>query len=756
MELVEGVPLAGPLPVDQAIDYAGQILDALDAAHKKGITHRDLKPANILVTKHGIKLLDFGLAKQTQSPLGDAAQTMQALTTEGQIVGTLQYMAPEQLQGQPTDARADLFAFGCVLYELLSGKRAFDGASPASVIAAILERQPAPLTTHPPLDRVIATCLAKNPDERFQTALDTKRAMRWAMEQPAASAATVAPASRRRERVWMGVAAVAIASVIGIAGWLLSRPGAATTAAPRMQTSVDTPGDDEWREPALSPDGTRIAFVTNSGIVIRAIDSLEGQRITLPVSVSLPAWSPDGQSLAFCGLTKFQSYELHTMVVSGGALRSLGTPCGPFSRGVAWASDEAIIVSVIGRALRVPVAGGKPVSLGEGLFYPTMLPDGRHFVYVRSGAIHVGAIDSDQTSQVTEADSKAEYTSGHLVFMRGTSLLAQPFDASRLVTTGEAFPIAADARISSIARTADFSVAPNGLIVFRTGGVGRTALTWVDRAGKELSVLDESAYHTDVALSPDGRMLAAAQVSPKLLLPNLWVTDLSRGVSTRLTPEGEQVNFPRWSMDGARIAYRSDSRGLSVSNADGSGSSLAITRPAGHFSWFPDGKTMATTDDSGGGGVGKLNTISIDGDRTPVPLLDVAVTQPAISPDGKWMAYAQEESGQFNVFVQSVPIGRGRWRISTAGGAQPLWRRDGRELFYRADDGGVMAVPIAGEGGFSPGVPGLLFRFTAFGLISVRQQFAVSPDGQRFLINRVLPESGRTILLQNWLPQAQR
>jgi len=301
MELVEGAPLAGPLPMAQAVAYAGQILDALDAAHRKGITHRDLKPANILVTRHGIKLLDFGLAKRTGGPLGDAAQTMSALTTEGQIVGTLQYMAPEQLQNQPVDARADLFAFGCVLYELLAGRRAFEGNSPASVIAAILERQPAPLAIHPPLDRVIATCLAKNPDERFQTALDTKRAMQWAMEQPSASAMNAAPTSRPRERLLMAVAAMALVALGAVSYRWYPRPSpppesiAFTIAPPPGQQLVGA------SFLSVSPDGRQIAYVTGNGqeLWVRTLGALESKRFEHADYPWSPTWSPDSRSIAF-------------------------------------------------------------------------------------------------------------------------------------------------------------------------------------------------------------------------------------------------------------------------------------------------------------------------------------------------------------------------------------------------------------------------------------------------------------------------
>jgi hypothetical protein len=368
-------------------------------------------------------------------------------------------------------------------------------------------------------------------------------------------------------------------------------------------------------------------------------------------------------------------------------------------------------------------------------------------------AVHVGSLDSADTHQVTKADSKAEFTAGHLVFMRGTTLLAQPFDLSRLETTGEAFPIATDVAVTPVSRSGQFSTAPNGLIVYRTGGTGQTALTWLDRTGKELSVVDDGSLHYDVALSPDGRFLADARVSPRTLEPQVWISALTRGISSRLTTDDERAQFPAWSPDGVRVAYQDGANGIYTRDAAGVEPRTQIASQGTHASWSPDGATLVIA--GRGGGAGPLTTVSFrSGTRSPYQ--EVAASQPAISPDGKWVAYAAVESGQSEVFVQSMPAGGGKWRISSAGGAQPIWRSDGRELFYRAADGGIMAVPIASAATFSPGAPKLLFRFESVGIVYTRRHYAVSPDGQRFLVIKALPDTGRTILLQNWLAGATK
>jgi eukaryotic-like serine/threonine-protein kinase len=749
MELIEGEPLKGPLPLDLALKYGAQICDALDAAHSKGITHRDLKPANILVTKQGIKLVDFGIAKQS-GPLKETDAT-DALTRQGAIVGTLNYMSPEPLQSKEADARSDIFSFGLLLYEMLTGKRAFEGASAASVIAAILER-PAPSVTEiarPALDRALKLCLEKDPEQRWQSARDLKRELEW-IASSQESARTNAPA---RSRLWPILAATLLIGAAVTAGWFLHRP---SVSAPRLRLNLEPPAGG-WDHLKLSPDGTMIAFQGEKGAYIRRIDSLE-TRLVEQGSVEIPrAWSPDSRWLLV-----FANGELHKIPVAGGPAQTVAT--GLVSdRGAAWNSDGTILFG--GRpAFRVSENGGKPAPITEGTaWYPTMLPDGRHFLFLTGNAevtevaINVAALDSKETRKITDANSQADPSpTGHLLFLTGTTLMSQPFDASALRVTGEAVPVASDVGLLPVSSQASFSASSSGLLLYQTGGIGRTALTWFDRSGKTQGVIDDTDFHEDVRISPDGKFLAATRRDLKTLRPGLWITDLTRGITTRLTSENDDANFPAWSPDGKRIAYNSRARDVYVVEI-GSGKRGKVAQGF-MAAWTPDGAAImpsrSTQRGEPGSGEPGLFLTRLGADPKPVPYLSGQQLQPAFSPDGRWVAYASDESGEFQVYVQSFPAGHGKWQISKHGGAQPNWRHDGRELFYKELEplgAHIVAVPVTTGTAFNPGVPKELFAVTTFGLPYIRQQYSVTPDGQRFLVNALVDVHPETILLQNWL-----
>jgi eukaryotic-like serine/threonine-protein kinase len=751
MELVEGASLKGPLPVARAVEYAGQILDALDAAHRKGIVHRDLKPGNILITKQGAKLLDFGLAKQATALKETDATLTSGLTSEGQILGTLQYMSPEQLQGKKADARSDIFGFGCVLYEMLTGKRAFEGASAASVIAAIIER-PAPslrAVVPPALERVLQRCLAKDPDSRWQTARDLRVELLWAATAPDSAATSEAPRPTRRYLTIFVATLVVLVAGLGAARWLRLPP----TTMPRLKVTVESPAGENWSFPEFSPDGTRIAFSTPEGLLVRATDSLDTQLIKSSRGSSTPAWSPDGHSLAYLDP---MAGEVRKVAIAGGTPQTVAAMVS--FRGIAWNTDGTILFSD-GPIMRVSENGGTPapVTVEHGR-YPTMLPDGRHYLFLggkeRSAeeAIYAGSLDSRDKRKITVANSKAELTpSDHLLFLRGTTLMAQPFDSRGLRTTGEAFPVAPDVRIAAVSGQAAFSASSNGLIVYQTGGAGRTALTWFDHSGKPAPVLDDANFYYDIEMSPDGKAVAATRLDPKTLLASLWVTDLLRGSTTRLTQEAENVESPAWSPDSRRIAYRSADQ-IYVKDASGSGKRELLAKQGWWPHWAPDAKTLVFAD--GEGPAGRLWLLPMGGDHRPVLYMDGQFTQPAFSPDGRWMAYASEESGNWEVFVQPVPAGHGKWQVSTRGGAQPMWRRDGKELFYLANSK-IFAVPVKIGESFEAGVPKELFTISSLrGQPQVRRHYTVSPDGQRFLVNVTVSDHPRTILLQNWLRPA--
>jgi dipeptidyl aminopeptidase/acylaminoacyl peptidase len=393
-----------------------------------------------------------------------------------------------------------------------------------------------------------------------------------------------------------------------------------------------------------------------------------------------------------------------------------------------------------------------------------LLPDGRHFLYLVAGVgmaelegggqegIYAGSLDSNETRLITEANSQAEFVPpDHLLFLRGTTLMAQPFDSSKLRTTGQALPVADDVVIIPVTRRAAFSASRNGLISYQTGGVGHTVLTWVDRAGKPASVVDNTHSYFDIALSPDGKQIAATRVDPKTLRLGLWVTDVARGTSTRITPEGESVEFPSWSPNGKQIAYAAN--GIRLREADGTGTEEVPVPYGGMPQWSPDGHTLVLAGaqvDSNGGEEGLLLSATT-GDHKAESYRSGISAHPAFSPDGRWLAYAARQSAEWEVFVESVPAGHGKWQISTHGGAQPIWRRDGTELFYKSTENKIMAVPVRGGANFEAGAPKELFPVGTPGLNNVRRQYAVSPDGQRFLVNLGADDNGPMFLLQNWL-----
>jgi eukaryotic-like serine/threonine-protein kinase len=464
MEYIEGAPLKGPLPVDQALKCAVQICAALDHAHKKGITHRDLKPANILVTKTGIKLLDFGLAKLGNSGLApkleDATLTM-ALTGKNEIVGTLYYMSPEQLQaqanGQEIEGRSDIFSFGLVLYEMLTGRRAFEGSSPASVIAAIMERPAPSIAGVAPatLDRVLKRCLAKDPEDRWQDTGDLKVALEWVAE-PVADREMERPTVRRG--FWPGIlagACFAVAGVFAVSWWRVPDPA----ARPRLKALLEQPREKNWRHPTLSPDGTKIVFETGEGLRVRALDSLDSQIIPGTAGASSPSWSPDSRFLVY-----YSTNDLKKVEAAGGTPQTLASGLPNF-RSATWNRDGTILFSTNQPGLlRISENGGTPtaVAVDGRALHPMLLPDGHHFLYFgRMGAreaIYAGLLGSKETAEITEANSQATFLPpDHLLFLRGTTLMAQPFDATALRTTGEAVPVADDVAIFSTSRLASFS-----------------------------------------------------------------------------------------------------------------------------------------------------------------------------------------------------------------------------------------------------------------------------------------------------------
>jgi serine/threonine protein kinase len=764
MELVDGAPIKGPLPVEKAVEYAGQILDALDAAHRKSITHRDLKPANILVTKQGIKLLDFGLAKQAPG-LGPDDVTIQAvMTAEGQISGTLQYMAPEQLQGKKADARSDIFSFGCVLYEMLSGARAFAGSSAASVIAAILEREPEPLKTTPPLDRVIRTCLAKDPDERFQTTRDLKRSLLWAMKET-----TAAAAPGRTRLPWAVAAALGLIAVAFAA--LYFRAG--TTTVPETRLDIVTPPTNSPTSFALSPDGRKIAYVALSDgasrLWVRSLDSTSAQPLPGTEDAINPFWSPDSRSLGF-----FADGKLKRIDLGSAQLQTLAGVPGRVAQGT-WSPDGMILFSFYTTTglSRVPASGGQEVrvrKLGKGQagqYAPRFLPGGRQFLYMTIGtdlAIWLGSMDGAEPHRITAVasgpDSAGEYLApGWLVRVRGNALVAQRFDAGRGQLSGDPITLAQAVGVDQYAQTGSFSVSRSGTIAWRSGvGGGRRQLIWFNRSGQNVGTfgLPDDASLSFPELSPDGKRVAITR--GPLGSRDLWMRDGTH--NSRFTFDPADDGFTIWSPDGTRVVFGSNRRGnfdLYQKLANASGSEEVLLQSADRpNSWSPDGRFILYNSAQNNG---DLMVAPLTGDRKPFPFLSTPFSemQGVFSPDGKWVAYQSDESGRFEIYVRPFPGPGGQWQVSTGGGSSPRWRADGKELYYVAPGDKMMVVAAVAQGlTFAPGTPEVLFQATHMVQGIFKQQYDVGRDG-RFLINTELESSSNEPihLLLNWHPPAK-
>ena len=754
MELIEGSPLKGPLPVQTAVKYAGQICDALDAAHAKGITHRDLKPANILVTKQGVKLLDFGLAKQG-GPLMESDLT-QALTQQGEIVGTLNYMSPEQLQSKPADTRSDVFALGLVLYEMLTGKAPFTGANPASVIAGILER-PAPsvgAVAPASLDRVIQIALAKEPDQRWQSARDFRSALDVALSsQAAAPAGTAVP----RWPVWIATAMCAITAALAFVHFREAPPDTRAVRSwilPPGETSFDIFGGLNASAPAvISPDGRQMVFGTRdtdgkSQLWVQALDALNARPLPGTQNAAQPFWSPDSKLVGF-----FADDKVKKINVSGGPPTSL---CDfRFSRGGGTWNQEGVILlgSGSGPLLRISASGGAPSAVTKEVArWPSFLPGGKRFLYSVGSTIRLGSLDGTESKQIADALSEAIYSQGHLLYMKEDTLMAHPFDLGKLAVTGEPIPIADAVYGIGAQRLGLFSVSGNGALLFKPrSGVGRFVLTWFDRAGKRLGVVGEPGEMTFPNLSPDQNRAAVSVVNSGMASLDTWVYNLSRGVRTRFTTDSGDGNHSSvWSPDGQTIAYSVEHEGKRsffrrpANMASGEQAFVTGEGLVTLWDWSRDGKFLLATIENPRG----LAVLPVAGDHKPVLVVDRASTG-QFSPDGKWIAFTSMESQRREVYVVPFPGPGGRVQVSSEGGDQPRWRRDGKELFYMSL-GRIVSAEVDGKSGtFEVGT-----LRTLFGGLSrqLKYQYDVSADGQRFLV--IAPpevvSAEPFMLVQNW------
>ncbi len=790
MEFLEGETLTdrlskGPLPVEQLLRFSIEIADALEKAHRQGIIHRDLKPANVMLTKSGVKLLDFGLAKaiapvSPNSSLTALPTIAPNLTTAGTILGTFQYMAPEQLEGREADARSDIFAFGAVLYEMATGRKAFEGKSQASLIGSILRDEPAPISvvqpmTPPALDRVVKTCLAKDPEDRWQTARDVLLQLKWIQEggSLAGLPAPVAARRKNRERIAWGVAA-ALALAAAAFGLAFARRAPVPLRTVRFE--IATPEDvTSIDAPRISPDGRVIAFnaVDSTGktrIWLRPLNGLSAQPLAGTEGTTRPFWSPDSRFLGF-----FADGKLKKIDASGGPAQKIcDAPTG--SDGT-WSANGVILFDGRGNdpIYRVSAGGGTP-TIGvkpeasrkeTSVGWPEFLPDGLHFLYLTTGEkpddsmYRIGLIDSTESLPLAPAQTLVTYTPpGYLLFARDRTLVAQSFDLKSRKTKGEPVPLAEHIATDSVG-LARFSVSRDGTLVYRTGESGNRLL-WVDRAGKDLETLGDAAEYHNPTFSPTGDRVAFDLADPRTGRPNIWVRDLARGVNSRFTFSGDEPIAPVWSPDGRRIVFRAGSGwDLYEKPADGEGEQKLMLHTGeqklpGDFS--RDGRYLAFQ--SRGKDTGwDIWILPMFGDGKPFPFLKTPFLEalPVISPDGHYLAYQSNQSGRPEVYVQSFPTPGGKWQISTGGGFEPRWRADGRELYYRDDDQKFMAVGIVTDPKFAAGQPKALFQ-SRFETSVTRNRYLPSPDGSRFLAVGTLGRESitPTTVALNWFAELGR
>jgi Tol biopolymer transport system component/predicted Ser/Thr protein kinase len=799
MEYLEGETLAerlvkGPLPTERTLRYGIEIADALDKAHRQGIVHRDLKPGNVMLTKSGVKLLDFGLAKAVHPASSASALTSlptegPALTAEGTILGTFQYMAPEQLEGHESDARTDIFAFGAVLYEMATGQKAFSGRSRASLIGAILKDEPPLISTvqamaPPALDRVVRTCIAKDPEDRWQTARDVLLQLKW-IQEGGSQAGLFAPAARRRNRerlAWVAAAA-GVATALALAAVLVSRtPDTRRT----VQSSILPPEKAvfafENGPVAVSPDGSRLAFVARaadgkSALWVRPLTGLSAQTLPGTDGASHPFWSPDSRFLGF-----FAGGKLKKIEASGGPPQTICD--APSGRGGTWNRKGVILFAPMAREgiLQVSSAGGIPspaTRLDEtrqesGHRLPVFLPDGRHFLFLSISGPELrrlvcGSLGGRETRELLRVNSNFSYVEpGYLLFLRERTLLAQRFDAKRIELSGEAFPVGEQIQYFPDRGFGVFSASNDGTLVYQRAAGAPSQMFWTDRGGKPIETVGPPGLYRCPRLSYDGRRVAVDIEDPQTGRSDIWVYDLSRRVFTRLTFGPADNTYPIWSPD-ERIAFMSTakSRGdIVVKPSSGSGGEEFLTgsdTPGTRSDeakfpdhWSRDGRFLAYH--TAGVKTGPdLWMISLADRKSALflaaPAADVL---PFFSPDGRWIVYQSTESGRFEIYVRPFPQPGGKWQVSTGGGHFPVWSADGKEIFYVGDDNRLTAVPVRTESGIELGTPEPLFEVRLRSVLG--RAYDVSADGKRFLLNTALEDvrSASLTLVQNWTAEPKR
>ncbi len=801
MELLEGETLAdrlarGPLPLEQTLRFGQEIADALDRAHRQGIVHRDLKPGNIMLTKSGVKLLDFGLAKALPSPGGrgvggeglTSLPTQQNLTQEGTILGTFQYMAPEQLEGREADGRTDIFAFGAVLYEMATGTKAFSGTSQASLISAILRDEPAPIAQRQPtspaaLDRVVRTCLAKDPEERWQSAADLKRELRWiaggsATGLPAPAMPGAASVRRSGRAAWI-VAGLAVAAAIAAGVGLLRARGARPEPVhafldPPPKTGWQLTGD-EAAPLVVSPNGSSVAFGGGGKLWVRSLRTGEVTPLAGTEGGTFPFWSADSRSIGF-----FSGGKLRTIEATGGPTQALAD--APTPRGGTWGPDGTIVYTpdFQGGLFRVPASGGTPKPVTEvdkthhsTHRWPWMLPDGKHVLYLAAShlnprsedsGIYAVSVDGGPSTRLLASYGSAQTVPGWLLSVSEGHLVAWPFDAARLRVTGKARRVPADANFDYGTWRAVFSVSRNGILVYQAAQEqARGQLQWMDLAGHVEAKMGEPNNSYALRLSPDGTRASVIEGDPN---SDLWIYELDRGFRTRLTQSEQVILTPLWTRDGGEILYVSGTSATVGSDYTllrrstfGGGKVAEIARSKVRIEptdLSPDGKWLVV--DRGVIGETRIWLYPMAEPDKAAALMDSPnlQTDGRVSPDGHWLSYTQLQGGRLEVFVAAFPSGTGRQQVSAAGGSAARWSPDGRTLYFVSQDNELMAAAVEPQG------PMLrvrkvepLFAVQLFTGPRVSGAFELAPDGKRFLVNSsgsVEPPSMH--IVTGWTPEA--
>ena len=802
MELVEGPTLAecikaGAIPVDEALPLAKQICEAVEYAHERGIIHRDLKPANIKISRNdAVKILDFGLAKALE---GDPASvdissspTISRMATQaGIILGTAAYMSPEQAKGKPVDRRADIWAFGCVLYEMLTGRKPFDGETVTDTLAAVIKSEPdwsqLPANTPQAIRSLLLRCLKKDPRQRLQSIGDARIAIDETLSGALDTGAIAAQPDTRtkiRERItWAGMALFAIAAMLFAVGYFLRAP----QSAPAIVSQIEPPASTNFAlagrsagPPAISPNGRRLAFsaIASDGkqrLWVRPLDSATAQPLEGTDGATFPFWSPDGHYLGF-----FANGKLNRIDASGGP--PLAIADAPNGRGGAWNGNGTILFApnVNTPVYRISASGGTPQPVtktsagagGIGDRWPQFLPDGKHFLFYAHGnvpqndATYAASLDGSEPKLLAPGDSNAAYAPpGYLLFIRQGTLMAQRFDAGSLRLSGEAIPLAERAEVNGIVWRGIFTVSENGILAYEAGGAtfGATRILWYDRNGKQAAETGTPGIFDTPTISSDGDKLAITMLNPSAGQNDIWVYDLARGIPTRLTFSHGSVNQePVWSPDGKTIAFSSNRSGeyhLYEKAADGTGSTTPLVVDDAVetiASWSADGRYLIFDHfASQPGSHSEIWAMPLFGERKAFPVVQdkqFYAGEGVLSPDGKWLAYTSNESGQLEIYIVPFLHGSGKREVSTAGGSYPRWRRDGRELFYLSPDNKIMSAEIAEQGAsLTIDKVQTLFQVNPAGGLG-GWEYDVSADGKKFVVvsQGAQQASAPLTLVTNW------